>query len=176
VTDDVVHLLRHGEVENPDKILYGRLPGFRLSALGEQMAKAAAQALAAATSRSSCPARWSARSRRPSRSRPSSAADRRRRAADRERQLLRGQAVGVGDGALRDPRNWWVLRDPFAPSWGESYLASRSGCTPRCRRPGPGRGARGGLRLAPAADLDAAPLLSASGSGTTAQAQCAWPA
>jgi broad specificity phosphatase PhoE len=29
--------------------------------------------------------------------------------------------VGVGDGALRDPRNWWVLRDPFGPSWGESY-------------------------------------------------------
>ena len=45
-THTVVHLLRHGEVENPTKILYGRLPGFRLSPLGEQMAKAAAQALA----------------------------------------------------------------------------------------------------------------------------------
>jgi broad specificity phosphatase PhoE len=33
-----------------------------------------------------------------------------------------GKRVGVGDGALRDPRNWWVLRDPFLPSWGESYL------------------------------------------------------
>ena len=27
----IVHLMRHGEVHNPDKILYGRLPGFRLS-------------------------------------------------------------------------------------------------------------------------------------------------
>ncbi len=42
----VVHVLRHGEVHNPDKILYGRLPGFKLSELGRQMAKAAAEALA----------------------------------------------------------------------------------------------------------------------------------
>ena len=27
----VVHLLRHGEVHNPGKVLYGRLPGYRLS-------------------------------------------------------------------------------------------------------------------------------------------------
>jgi broad specificity phosphatase PhoE len=37
--------------------------------------------------------------------------------------FFEGKRVGVGDGALRDPRNWWVLRDPFAPSWGESYMA-----------------------------------------------------
>ena len=36
--ETIIHLLRHGEVHNPTKILYGRLPGFRLSALGEQMA------------------------------------------------------------------------------------------------------------------------------------------
>ena len=34
-----VHLVRHGEVFNPDKVLYGRLPGFGLSALGQQMAQ-----------------------------------------------------------------------------------------------------------------------------------------
>src|SRR5439155_19102227 len=45
-TTTVVHLLRHGEVYNPDKVLYGRLPGYRLSELGVQMAKAAAEALA----------------------------------------------------------------------------------------------------------------------------------
>jgi broad specificity phosphatase PhoE len=27
----------------------------------------------------------------------------------------------VGDGALRDPRNWWQLRNPVTPSWGEPY-------------------------------------------------------
>ena len=39
----VVHLLRHGEVFNPDKILYGRLPGFRLSDAGVEMAATAAK-------------------------------------------------------------------------------------------------------------------------------------
>ncbi|NDB18848.1 MAG: histidine phosphatase family protein, partial [Actinobacteria bacterium] len=34
-----VHLLRHGEVHNPEKVLYGRLPGFHLSELGQQMAQ-----------------------------------------------------------------------------------------------------------------------------------------
>ena len=36
----VVHLLRHGEVDNPHKILYGRLPDYHLSALGREMAEA----------------------------------------------------------------------------------------------------------------------------------------
>ena len=40
-----VHFLRHGEVHNPDLVLYGRLPGFRLSEDGLQMAKDAADAL-----------------------------------------------------------------------------------------------------------------------------------
>ena len=43
----VVHLMRHGEVHNPDGILYGRLPGFRLSELGRAMATEVAQHLAA---------------------------------------------------------------------------------------------------------------------------------
>jgi broad specificity phosphatase PhoE len=41
-----VHLVRHGEVYNPDGIIYGRLPGYRLSAAGEEMARKAAAWLA----------------------------------------------------------------------------------------------------------------------------------
>lgn len=41
-----VHLVRHGEVENPERILYGRLPGYGLSDLGKRMAEAVARALA----------------------------------------------------------------------------------------------------------------------------------
>ena len=41
----VVHLLRHGEVFNPEGVLYGRLPGYYLSDLGKQMAVRAADAL-----------------------------------------------------------------------------------------------------------------------------------
>src|ERR1700744_4712581 len=42
----VVHLLRHGEVENPKGVIYGRIPGFGLSEDGQMMAKAAADYLA----------------------------------------------------------------------------------------------------------------------------------
>ena len=38
----IVHLVLHGEVANPDGILYGRIPGFNLSEDGKMMAKAAA--------------------------------------------------------------------------------------------------------------------------------------
>ncbi|MET9338561.1 histidine phosphatase family protein [Nonomuraea sp. NPDC003804] len=42
----VVHLLRHGEVHNPEGILYGRLPGYRLSETGRLMAETVAKAVA----------------------------------------------------------------------------------------------------------------------------------
>src|SRR5215472_14241447 len=45
-TTAIVHLVRHGEVDNPGGILYGRLPGFQLSEAGRLMAKAAADYLA----------------------------------------------------------------------------------------------------------------------------------
>ena len=38
-----LYLLRHGHVHNPQNILYGRLPGFRLSSVGVQQAHAAGQ-------------------------------------------------------------------------------------------------------------------------------------
>ncbi len=34
-----VHLMRHGEVHNPEGVLYGRLPGYRLSERGRAMAR-----------------------------------------------------------------------------------------------------------------------------------------
>src|SRR6476660_746297 len=35
----VVHLMRHGEVHNPEGVLYGRLDGFQLSELGREVAR-----------------------------------------------------------------------------------------------------------------------------------------
>ena len=35
--------------------------------------------------------------------------------------VFQGERVSPGDGALRNPRNWWHLRDPRLPSWGEPY-------------------------------------------------------
>ena len=40
-----VHLVRHGEVHNPTKVLYGRLPGFRLSDTGLEQAEVVARFL-----------------------------------------------------------------------------------------------------------------------------------
>jgi broad specificity phosphatase PhoE len=123
VTKTVVHLLRHGEVHNPRKILYGRLPGYRLSELGVQMAKAAAQALADRdlTYVVTSPLERARQTAEP-------VAAQFELSIETDEQLneswnaFEGKRVSVGDGALRDPRNWWLLRNPFRPSWGEPYL------------------------------------------------------
>ncbi|OYO00128.1 histidine phosphatase family protein [Enemella evansiae] len=39
----IVHLLRHGQVDNPDGVLYERLPGYHLSDIGRQMAQRLAE-------------------------------------------------------------------------------------------------------------------------------------
>jgi broad specificity phosphatase PhoE len=118
-----VHLLRHGEVHNPTKVLYGRLPGFRLSELGEQMAQAAAQVLAGRdlTYLVSSPlerAQQTAQAIAAATGLPVAIDDRLIESGN----YFEGRRVGVGDGALGDPRNWWVLRNPLRPSWGEPYL------------------------------------------------------
>src|SRR5690625_995194 len=45
MTTTIVHLVRHGEVHNPERILYGRMPGYRLSSRGQQMAQCVADHL-----------------------------------------------------------------------------------------------------------------------------------
>ena len=41
----IIHVMRHGEVDNPGGVLYGRLPGFGLTELGHAMAARAAEYL-----------------------------------------------------------------------------------------------------------------------------------
>ncbi len=118
-----VHVLRHGEVHNPDKILYGRLPDFHLSELGRQMAKADAEALADrdVTHVVASPLERAQETAEPI------AAQFGLEIATVSRLIesanfFEGKKVSPGDGALTNPRNWWVLRDPITPSWGEAYL------------------------------------------------------
>ncbi|MFI5839542.1 histidine phosphatase family protein [Catenuloplanes sp. NPDC051500] len=118
----VVHVLRHGEVHNPAKILYGRLPGYHLSELGVQMAKAAAQAVADRdiTHVVASPLERAQQTAEPIAGQfglPTAVDDRLIESAN----WFEGKRVSVGDGSLRDPRNWWVMRDPVTPSWGEAY-------------------------------------------------------
>lgn len=119
----VVHLVRHGEVANPDHILYGRLPGFHLSESGRLMAKAAADFLAGrdVTVLRSSPLERALESAEPIAAEfglPVGIDDRLIEAANH----FEGLRFGVGDGALRQPRHWQYLRNPFRPSWGEPYV------------------------------------------------------
>ncbi|HEX5205388.1 histidine phosphatase family protein [Paractinoplanes rhizophilus] len=118
-----VHVLRHGEVHNPGKILYGRLPDFHLSELGRQMAKAAAETLAA---RDVTYVVASPLERAQETAAPIAAEFKLDIATDirliESANFFEGKKVSVGDGAFTNPRNWWVLRDPITPSWGEPYL------------------------------------------------------
>jgi broad specificity phosphatase PhoE len=118
----VVHLLRHGEVFNPSKILYGRLPGYHLSELGRQMAERAAEYFA---DRDVAVLVASPLERAQETAAPISAvlglpvgSDDRLIEAD---NVFEGLRFGVGDGVLRHPKAWISLRNPFAPSWGEPY-------------------------------------------------------
>ena len=118
----IVHVLRHGEVYNPQKVLYGRLPGYRLSELGIQMAKAAAQALSDrdVTTVVASPLERAQQTAEPIAGQfglPVGSDERLLETVN----MFEGKAVGVGDGVLRNPRNWWMLRNPFLPSWGEPY-------------------------------------------------------
>ena len=109
---------------NPERVLYGRLPGFGLSDLGRAMAEAAAADLV-------------------ERGRPvarivSSPLQRTRESAgpvaaafglpvDIDPRLIEpanffeGKRMRGPDGALRDPRNWRALVNPLRPSWGEPF-------------------------------------------------------
>jgi len=118
----VVHLLRHGEVHNPAKVLYGRLPGYRLSELGRQMAEKVAAVLA---ERDVTVVVASPLERAQETAAPVAAAlgvdvvtDERLIEAENSFQ---GLTFGVGDGSLRRPGHWRRLHNPFRPSWGEPY-------------------------------------------------------
>jgi broad specificity phosphatase PhoE len=121
-TRTVVHLLRHGEVFNPSGVLYGRLPGFKLSELGEQMAGRAADALADRdiTVVVSSPLERAQQTAAP----VAAKHDVRITIDDRALEatnVFEGQRVGVGDGILKNPKAWRHLYNPFTPSWGEPY-------------------------------------------------------
>ena len=118
----IVHLMRHGEVHNPEGVLYGRLPKFVLSELGHQMAARVAEHL---SKNEIVHMVASPLERAQQTAEPLSTllevpivTDERVIEAD---NLFEGKTVGVGNGAFTNPSNWWMLRNPIRPSWGEPY-------------------------------------------------------
>jgi len=109
-------------VENPRRVMYGRLPNFHLSSEGVLMAKAVARHLAARdiTALFSSPlerARETADPLAEQYGLPVTIDDRLIEAANH----FEGLRFGITGGLLRRPQNWVKLRNPFRPSWGEPY-------------------------------------------------------
>jgi broad specificity phosphatase PhoE len=120
--DTVVHLVRHGEVHNPDGVLYGRRDGFHLSDLGRAMAEKTAAALA---SRDITVVRSSPLER--ARETAAPLAEKLGLEVGIDERVIEstnkfeGRTFGRGNNALRNPLLWRYLYNPFKPSWGEPY-------------------------------------------------------
>jgi broad specificity phosphatase PhoE len=120
--DTIVHLLRHGEVHNPEGILYGRRDGFHLSDLGRKMAQKVADTI---KDRDITHLRVSPLQRTQETARPLAEA----RGLDvltderviESSNVFEGSRFAPGDNALRKPSTWRHLWNPLRPSWGEPY-------------------------------------------------------
>ncbi len=116
-----LHLVRHGEVFNPTNVVYGRLPGFRLSDRGREMAAAAAAALEGrpVTRIVASPLL---------RTQQSAAPIGELFGLDIESDERVIEAENIFEGRVKspalatNPRDWKYFRNPNRPSWGEPFV------------------------------------------------------
>jgi len=124
VPAEQIHLVRHGEVFNPQGVLYGRLPGYGLSDLGRRMAQAAAADLVSRKREIgalvSSPLQRTRQSAEPIAAAFGLEASLDDRVIEPENRF-EGKRLRGRDGALRDVRNWPYLVNPWKPSWGEPF-------------------------------------------------------
>lgn len=117
-----VHVIRHGEVENPQKILYGRQPGWRLSERGQAMATTLGEWSKALDLGA---LHVSPLQRAQETAAPIAAAHGISITTDERlieaANIFEGKPFGVGDGVLKQPSAWRHLWNPWRPSWGEPY-------------------------------------------------------
>ncbi len=122
-----VHLIRHGEVHNPDGILYGRLPNFGLSERGHKMARLAAEELAS-QGRSVTSLRVSPLQRTRESAAPVQEIFGLQPVIDdrviEPHNFFEGKKVSL-KALIRKPAMWWQLRNPMRPSWGEPFVSVR---------------------------------------------------
>ena len=116
---DLIHLVRHGEVHNPDGILYGRIPGYHLSELGHAMADAAAASLTGhpITALYASPLQRAQESAQPW-------SERFELPIVTEERIIEPHNWFEGKimrDAIRNPSAWPQLRNPLKPSWGEPF-------------------------------------------------------
>jgi broad specificity phosphatase PhoE len=119
----IVHLVRHGEVYNPEGILYGRLPGWHLSARGREMAQRVADFTKSADY---AHLRCSPLDRAQETMAPIAAYRPGVEVVTDERlteagNVFEGEIFGPTNAALWKPSAWRFLVNPLKPSWGEAY-------------------------------------------------------
>jgi len=117
-----MHFVRHGEVYNPEKILYGLQPGWRLSDRGNEMAAVIGE--------------WSTKlnlgaihssplQRAQETVAPILAKHNLPLTTDKNlieaSNIFEGKKFELGSGVLRHPSSWRYLYNPWKPSWGEPY-------------------------------------------------------
>lgn len=116
--------MRHGEVDNPEGILYGRLPGFGLTALGKNMAECVADALIL-DGRDISHVIASPLLRAQQSAAPTALAYDVPILVDgnlvEAGSQFQGENVNRNRWALAHPRNWSRYVNPARPSWGEPY-------------------------------------------------------
>ncbi|WP_453985987.1 histidine phosphatase family protein [Brevibacterium casei] len=117
-----IHLVRHGEVDNPEGILYGRIPGFGLTDRGHEMARRVGEHFANAETTPvalvASPLLRAQQTMAPlaeSLGEPVFTDDRVIEAAN----SFEGQKVSARK--LTEPKNLIRLYNPLIPSWGEPY-------------------------------------------------------
>lgn len=121
--ETLVHLLRHGEVHNPEGVLYGRRDGFHLSDLGVRMAARIAESIG---DRDIVHLRTSPLERAQETAAPLAAA--RGLTPEIDPRVIEStnkfEGISFGEGAMtlvKRPHLWRHLYNPFKPSWGEPY-------------------------------------------------------
>jgi broad specificity phosphatase PhoE len=122
----VVHLLRHGEVFNTQKVIYERLPNFHLSDTGYKMAEEVSEFLQNSIKINPDIIYSSPMLRTIETVTPFANAVNMEIIED-DRLLestskFAGQRIGHGDASLLHISTYQKLYNPFAPSWGESYV------------------------------------------------------
>jgi broad specificity phosphatase PhoE len=118
-----IHLVRHGEVDNPNGVLYGRLPNFALTALGRQMAEASAIELASSTANItrliSSPLLRTLQSARPISEQLNLTVSTENLIIE-PTNIFEGKKVGLPT-VMANPAYLLKLYNPLQPSWGEPY-------------------------------------------------------
>lgn len=130
-----IHFVRHGEVENPNHVLYERLPGFHLSNRGLKMARATAKYIATVPQMRTISAIYSSPLERTQETAQQIASALQIGPIILDKRLIeaennfRGKRIGYGEGALWKNNNWKLVSNLWKPSWGESYksIAARVG-------------------------------------------------